>query len=310
VWGRAHLKMRLSGRRKSITFIVLGAGLVGGALALNIGWVILNWREAGLLLAGILVFPLIITGVVLNTIFLVREIRRNEQHEAFINAVTHELKTPVASMKLYLQTLQNRQVDEAKRQEFYQVMVDDSDRLLGTIEQVLRAGRIGARLRPASHIPIDLSAIVQECLSLARTRHRLLPESLTYRDTLSNGSVQRVLGDEDDLKAVVSNLVDNAIKYSGPEIRVAVELEQTDPMKATLRVRDQGVGISRPELKRIFKRFYRIPGAMGTRIKGTGLGLFIVRSVVARHGGKVFAESDGPGHGSTFTVQLPIAEPR
>jgi signal transduction histidine kinase len=303
--------MRFSGRRKSITFfIVLGAGLVGGALALNIGWVILNWREAGLLLAGILVFPLIITGVVLNTIFLVREIRRNEQHEAFINAVTHELKTPVASMKLYLQTLQNRQVDEAKRQEFYRVMVEDSDRLLGTIEQVLRAGRIGARLRPAGHTPIDLSAIVQECLSLARTRHRLLPDALTYRDTLSNGTVQRVLGDEDDLKAVVSNLVDNAIKYSGAEIRVAVELEQTDPTKATLRVRDQGVGISRPELKRIFKRFYRIPGAMGTRIKGTGLGLFIVRSVVARHGGKVFAESDGPGHGSTFTVQLPIAEPR
>jgi two-component system, OmpR family, sensor histidine kinase SenX3 len=303
--------MRFSGRRKSIAFfIILGAGLVGGALALNIGWVILNWREAGLLLAGILLFPLIITGVVLNTIFLVREIRRNEQHEAFINAVTHELKTPVASMKLYLQTLQNRHVDEAKRQEFYRVMVEDSDRLLGTIEQVLRAGRIGARLRPASHTPIDLSAIVQECLSLARTRHRLLPDALTYRDTLSNGTVQRVLGDEDDLKAVVSNLVDNAIKYSGPEIRVAVELEQTDPTKATLRVRDQGVGISRPELKRIFKRFYRIPGAMGTRIKGTGLGLFIVRSVVARHGGKVFAESDGPGHGSTFTVQLPIAEPR
>jgi two-component system, OmpR family, sensor histidine kinase SenX3 len=264
--------VRFSGRRKSITFfIVLGAGLVGGALALNIGWVILNWREAGLLLAGILVFPLIITGVVLNTIFLVREIRRNEQHEAFINAVTHELKTPVASMKLYLQTLQNRQVDEAKRQEFYRVMVEDSDRLLGTIEQVLRVGRIGARLRPASHTPIDLSTVVQECLSLARTRHRLLPEALTYRDTLSNGTVQRVLGDEDDLKAVVSNLVDNAIKYSGPEIRIAVELEQTDPTKATLRVRDQGVGISRPELKRIFKRFYRIPGAMGTRIKGTGL---------------------------------------
>jgi signal transduction histidine kinase len=303
--------MRFSGRRKSITFfIILGAGLVGGALALNVGWVILNWREAGLLLAGILVFPLIITGVVLNTIFLVREIRRNEQHEAFINAVTHELKTPVASMKLYLQTLQNRQVDEAKRQEFYRVMVEDSDRLLGTIEQVLRAGRIGARLRPASYTPIDLSAMVQECLLLARTRYRLVPEALTYRDTLNNGTIQRVLGDEDDLKAVVSNLVDNAIKYSGSEIRVAVELEQTDPTKATLRVRDQGVGISRPELKRIFKRFYRIPGAMGTRIKGTGLGLFIVRSVVARHGGKVFAESDGPGHGSTFTVQLPIAESR
>ena len=110
---------------------------------------------------GILVFPLIITGVVLNTIFLVREIRRNEQHEAFINAVTHELKTPVASMKLYLQTLQNRQVDEAKRQEFYGVMLEDSDRLLGTIEQVLRAGQLGARLRRAQpHGRSTSSAIV------------------------------------------------------------------------------------------------------------------------------------------------------
>ncbi len=74
-------------------------------------------------------------------------------------------------------------------------------------------------------------------------------------------------------------------------------------------MRDQGAGISPPELKRIFKRFYRIPGAMATRVKGTGLGLFIVRSVVKRHGGKVFAESAGPGQGSTFTVQLPVVAP-
>src|SRR5476651_2754190 len=105
--------MRSGGRRKSIAFfIVLGCCLVAGAVALNVSWIIVNWRAAGMLLTGIIVFPLIITGVVLNTIFLVREIRRNEQHEAFINAVTHELKTPVASMKLYLQTLQNRSVDE------------------------------------------------------------------------------------------------------------------------------------------------------------------------------------------------------
>src|SRR4030081_400721 len=160
--------MRSGGRRKSIAaFIVLGVCLVAGVVALNVGWIIVNWREAGLLVAGLIVFPLIITGVVLNTIFLVREIRRNEQHEAFINAVTHELKTPVASMKLYLQTLQNRQVDEAKRQEFYRVMVEDSDRLLRTIEQVLRAGRLGARLHRVSHMPIDLSAVVQETLSIA-----------------------------------------------------------------------------------------------------------------------------------------------
>jgi two-component system, OmpR family, sensor histidine kinase SenX3 len=302
--------MRSGGRRKSIAFfIVLGVGLVGGALALNVGWIIVSWRQAGLLIAGILLFPLIITGVVLNTIFLVREIRRNEQHEAFINAVTHELKTPVASMKLYLQTLQNRQVDEAKRQEFYGVMLEDSDRLLGTIEQVLRAGQLGARLRRATHIPLDLGAIVEESLSIARTRYRLRPEALTYHERFTNGARHRVLGDEDELKAVVSNLVDNAIKYSGPDVRVAVELEQTNPATATLRVRDQGIGISLSERKRIFRRFYRVPSAMATRIKGTGLGLFIVRSVVARHGGKVFAESDGPGQGSTFIVELPIVTP-
>ncbi len=303
--------MRSGGRRTSIAFfIILGVCLVAGVVALNVGWIILNWRQAGLLIAGLIVFPLIITGVVLNTIFLVREIRRNEQHEAFINAVTHELKTPVASMKLYLQTLQNRSVDEAKRQEFYGVMLQDSDRLQGTIEQVLRAGQLGARLRRASPMPVDFGAVVEECLALARTRHHLPPDAVTANVRQVDGASFQVLGDEDDLKAMVSNLVDNAIKYSGSEVHVAVELEQADAATATLRVRDRGVGISQSERKRIFRRFYRVPGALSTRVKGTGLGLFIVRSVVARHGGKVFVESDGPGQGSTFIVQLPVVEPQ
>ena len=301
--------MTSGGRRKSIAFfIVLGVCLSAGALALNIGWVIVNWRQAGMLILGVLAFPLIITGVVLNTIFLVREIRRNEQHGAFINAVTHELKTPVASIRLYLQTLQSRDIDPSRRQEFYQIMVEDTDRLLGTIEQVLHAGRFGARLRLASPTPVDFSAIVRECMALARTRHHLPEEALTYCESLAGGPTPRVLGDEDELKAAVSNLVDNAIKYSGPDVRVAVELEQTEPAKATLRVCDHGIGISPSERKRIFRRFYRVPGTM--RIKGTGLGLFIVRSVVTRHGGKVFAESDGPGRGSTFTVHLPVVAPQ
>src|SRR4051812_9446269 len=303
--------MRSGGRRKSIAFfIVLGAGLVGGAVALNVGWVLVSWRQAGLMLVGILVFPLIITGVVLNTIFLVREIRRNEQHEAFINAVTHELKTPVASMKLYLQTLQNRSVDEAKRQQFYTVMLQDSERLQGTIEQVLRAGQLGAKLRRASPMPVDLGGIVEECLALARTRHHLQADAITANVRTTDGASFQVLGDEEDLKAMVSNLVDNAIKYSGPEVHVSVELEQAAVGTATLRVRDRGIGISPAEQKRIFKRFYRVQSAISSRVKGTGLGLFIVRSVVAHHGGKVFVESDGAGQGSTFVVQLPVVEPQ
>ena len=302
--------MTRGGRRTSIAvFIVLGAALAAGAAALNVGWIIVSWQNVGLLVAGLLVFPLVIAGVVINTIFLVREIRRNDQHEAFINAMTHELKTPLASMRLYLQTLQNRQVDEARRQEFYGVMLEDSERLLGTIDQVLRAGQLGARRKQrGGHTAVDLNALVSAYVSLARTRHHLEPDALTYRPPGADGP-HVVLGDEDELEAVVSNLVDNAVKYSGSQVRVEVELEHIDDATIALRVRDHGIGIPLPEQKRIFKRFYRIPGARGRRINGTGLGLFIVRSVVKRHGGQVYAESGGPGLGSTFVVQLPLASP-
>jgi two-component system sensor histidine kinase SenX3 len=105
----------------------------------------------------------------------------------------------------------------------------------------------------------------------------------------------------------VSNLIDNAIKYSAGRVAVEVELLALDARRVAVRVRDQGIGISKSELKRIFRRFYRIPEAVAMRVKGSGLGLFIVSSVARKHGGRVSAESDGPGHGSTFTLQLPIA---
>src|SRR5467141_2505890 len=140
--------MRISSRRRAIAFfVVLGVCLVLLAVGLNVGWIILNWREGVLLFLGVIFFALLIAGMIVNTSFLVREIRRNEQHDAFINAVTHELKTPVASIRLYLQTLQTRDIDDVKRQEFYRIMVEDTDRLLGTIEPVLRAARVGAKLR-------------------------------------------------------------------------------------------------------------------------------------------------------------------
>src|SRR2546425_6865523 len=140
--------MVVAGRRKSIAFfIALGIGLISVILVLYVGWVLLNWRHGILLFLGVCLLALTIAGIVLNTTFLVREIRRNEQHNAFINAVTHELKTPVASIRLYLQTLQSREIDEAKRMEFYKVMLADSDRLQNTIEQVLRAGTTGRSSR-------------------------------------------------------------------------------------------------------------------------------------------------------------------
>jgi len=302
--------MAVSGHRKSIAFfITLGSCIVALAIALQVGWV-LSLRAGILLVLGVLFFLVIISGVVLNTIFLVREIRRNEQHDTFINAVTHELKTPVASIRLYLQTLQSREVDEAKRREFYKVMLADSDRLENTIEQVLRAGTTGRHGRHLNSVRIDLADVVRDCLSLAGIRHHLPADALHYSESLPAGERPTVIGDLDELKAAVSNLLDNAIKYSGSKISVLVEIAQLDAKQLAVRVTDEGVGISPPELKRIFKRFYRIPGAVATRVKGTGLGLFIVRSVAEKHGGRAYAESKGDGHGSTFTLQLPSAPPQ
>src|SRR5277367_1933199 len=166
--------MVIAGRRRSIVYSIgLGAGLIAIILLLYIGWVQLHWRNGILAFFGILLVAVIITGVVLNTTFLVREVRRNEQHDAFINAVTHELKTPVASIRLYLETLQTRAVDEPKRMEFYRVMLADSDRLLGTIEQVLRTGRVGHDSRSLHLAPVDLVAVVEECLTRARALYHL-----------------------------------------------------------------------------------------------------------------------------------------
>jgi two-component system, OmpR family, sensor histidine kinase SenX3 len=295
--------------RKALIFIALGASVVALAVALNVSWLVVTWRQGVLLFLGAIFFLVIITGVVLNTVFLVREIRRNEQHDAFINAVTHELKTPVASIRLYLETLQSRDLPPDKRREFYQVMLEDSDRLMLLIDQVLHAGRSGNRLRRLQKARVDLRDMVRECLDLARLRHRLPDEAIRYTETLPDASWATVLGDADELKTAISNLVDNAIKYSSQPVQVRVEIAGTESHRVAVRVRDEGVGISGPELKRIFRRFYRIPGAVALRVKGTGLGLFIVSSVARKHGGRVFAESEGPGHGSTFTLQLPIAPP-
>ena len=297
--------MAVSSRRKSIAFfITLGASLVALAVALNVGWILLNPREVALLVFGIVFFGLIITGLVLNTTFLIREIRRNEQHDAFINAVTHELKTPLASIRLYLQTLKSRELDENKRQEFYDVMLADNDRLLQTVEQVLRAGQSGQRRRKLNLRKIDVGNLARECVDLTRVRHNLGADAVQFVEPV-NGERPQVKADADELRVAISNLLDNAVKYSVKDVQISVAVETLNDKKVAVRIKDSGLGIPAAQLKRIFKRFYRVPGRVRARIKGTGLGLFIVNSVVARHGGKVFAESEGPGHGSLFTIELP-----
>ena len=290
-------------RKTAIFFLILGICLIVIAVALNIGWILLNLREVALLVLGVIFFAVIITGLVLNTIFLFREIRRNERHDAFLNAVTHELKTPIASIKLYLETLKSREVTQEKRNEFYDTMLADSDRLLFTVEQVLAASRTREKKRRVHKERVDLGVILAEAAGLVRSRYNL-PEGVIRFSTPSEP--MSVLADTAELQAAFVNLLDNAVKYSGAGARITVRTQSAAlKNKVNVFIRDNGIGIPPGELKRIFKRFYRVddPASRGT--KGTGLGLAIVKAVINEHGGKIKADSRGEGLGTTILVQLP-----
>jgi signal transduction histidine kinase len=191
--------------------------------------------------------------------------------------VTHELKTPVASIRLHLETLQRREVAEQQKQEFYRLMLSDTDRLTETVEQVLRAGRAGDKKTGREKTEIDFGQLVRDCMDATRSRHHLQPEALRYQEASNNGNGLRVRGNSEDLRTAVSNVLDNAVKYSGENVDVRVQLEIPDEKHIVLRVQDHGVGIPPEDVK----------------------------AIAQKHGGKVFAESQGEGQGTTIVLELP-----
>ena len=216
-WGRGYTSgelicMNISRRRGAIAFfITLGVMLTGLTITLNIAYILHNKERVAYVVVGIILFSVLVAGVVLNTVFLIREIRRNERQDSFLNAVTHELKTPVASIRLYLETLQRRDIPEEQRRDFYRIMHADSDRLLATIEQVLKAGELGTRQRRQMRGLVELEPLVAECVSITRQRHHLGDDAIVLEPT--PGAVRlHVHGIAEDLRTVMLNLLENAVE--------------------------------------------------------------------------------------------------
>jgi two-component system, OmpR family, sensor histidine kinase SenX3 len=289
----------------------MGITLIVVAVVLFAGWQILGQadtahaREMATLrwvvyFFGSLLSLLLIAGLVLIVLLLLREVRLNERQSNFISAVTHELKTPVASLKLYLDTLRLRDLPESRREDFYRTMGQDLERLHATINNVLNAAMYTDR-PPADPQPLDLAKLVRRSIELTRTRHQLAREAIRYEGP--EGLAIR--GDASALETAVLNLLDNAVKYSKDKVQVEVDLGANGDGQANLRVRDHGIGMSRAHLAIVFKRFYRIGTEVRRSRPGTGLGLFIVRSVAKGHKGTVSADSPGLDKGSVFTLTLP-----
>lgn len=302
--------MNITRRRGTIAFfITLGVLLTGLTITLNIAWIVQSKEHVFVLVVGIILFAALVAGVVFNTVFLIREIRRNERQDSFLNAVTHELKTPIASIRLYLETLQRRSdvIAEPQKQEFYKIMLSDSDRLLVTVEQVLKAGQLGQRHRQQNRTFINLESLVADCIAITLQRHDLPPDSIVL-EPVPGGVRLNTLGIAEDLRTAVINVLDNAVKYSPEGVHVRCSLAIVNYTSIALTITDTGVGLDPSQFKRIFKRFYRVPGRSIAKIKGTGLGLFLVRNIARQHGGDATAKSPGPGGGATITLTLPLAD--
>ncbi len=300
--------------RRSIGLpLTIGIVLVLLALVLAVAWnlvVVSDLRPVAeqltalhwvLLVLGSLFFALLIAGLSLLCAWLVREMRQSQRQQAFLDAVTHEMKTPLASLRLYVDTLRRHELESERRAEFLGRMGEDVDRLERTVEQVLAAARAAARARRPRREAVDLTTVLEDAVRDVRERYRLEPEVLRLEVT----GAPIVRGQAYELALVFRNLLDNAVKYSPERVDVEVGAREGEG-GVEVEIVDRGLGIPREELRRIFQPFYRA-GRHTSRAKGLGLGLFIVRFLLRRQGGRVEVRSDGPGHGSRFLVRLRAA---
>lgn len=293
--------------------LAIGIASMVLVLALSVGWQILVWRDsqglAGLrtpvdlllFALGTLFFLLVFGGLVWLSVRIVIEMRLNQSQQAFLDAVTHELRTPLSSFRLGLETLARHDLDARSRGEFLERMGEDLDQLEATVAHVLAAARAeeGARVRTRRG-SVELGPLLAEHVEALRTRHQLSGEAVE----LASAPALHVRGDAAELGIVFRNLLENAVQYSRDPVRIRVGVEAARDGRVRVEIADQGIGIPVKELDRIFRRFHRVGRDVQRQVAGLGLGLFVVRTLLRKQGGRIVALSEGEGRGSRFVVTL------
>lgn len=293
-------------RRWRLRFpITLSVALIVLNIALMVCWIVLLAIESywSALTIGTVVFALILAGLVVYTILTIKEVQLNLRQANFVDSVTHELKSPLASIRLYLETLQLRDVDQAQRQQFYRVMTDDVARLDRLINQLLRISRLDALVTENETEEVALEPLIRQCADAACHAHGRPCETVQVV-----GGPTMVKGVRLALEMVFGNLIENAIKYGGttPEVRVETALDGSD--RVVTRVVDNGAGVPIDLRKKIFRLFFRAGSELERTRMGTGLGLYIVHTLVGQMKGRISVHGRGKHPGSIFEVELPGRE--
>lgn len=297
-------------RRSLRAPIILGVVMILLVVVLAAVWIVGNVVGASqegspgwfwtMLATGTILIAAVLAGVIAYLTLTVKAFNLNRRQSNFIDAVTHELKSPIASLKLYLQTMTRRAVDERQQQEFHRIMLEDVERLDSLINHLLDAARIAREVAPADDQPVRLDQLLRQCAGGVCVRYKLPAETVRIDGeptTVSNQLVQ--------LEILFRNLIDNAVKYGGSPPEVLVHVDRPRGEQVTVKITDNGKGIPADQRRKVFGRFVRLGSELERSTPGTGLGLYLVRNVTTAIGGTIRVRERGDAEGTVFEVTLP-----
>ncbi len=277
--------------------------LIGWILVIRDNWSVTRafWTNRWLMAGGIVSLAVVMCVVVLFSVSLVREILEGRRQQTFIDSVTHELKSPLASIKLCLETMAREGLSTGQRSELRQMMLTDVERLTVFVDDILEASRTAHGRRSQMWTVVQIPALINAAADAIRRRYNLPADAIRIRVPTH----LQITTDPTALETILKNILDNAVKYSPALPVVEVEVRAAPSGQLEIAVRDEGIGIDRAHLKSIFKRFHRVPRADVYERSGTGLGLYVVAALIRNLGGTVRAESEGANLGTTVTIRLP-----